>query len=218
MSRYTNTTYTCAFCGTKVNQKIPLSFSTNDQSVDGNQFCDEQFEIIQECPHCNYASLNINNKLKNLTKKDIDDYKKKSIYESFNDKSFNKLIKAAYFYEISGDYKNCANIYKLASWLADREDKRSVSFYTKREASKKLSKYLQELDFMRINDLSEAISLVDLHRQLGNFELGLDMANDLIIIAKNFDNSLINDILVYEKQMLEKRNKQVALLSEIREK
>lgn len=197
--------FKCVNCGKESKQDVVYSRHTfgGEQHLDGR--CDNgQVEAsIQECPHCNYANIDISRSSKNAKKVYVSAKYQKILNSNFDDKIKN-FLKAAFVNE--ADKEECAaQLYLYATWcFEDQKDYKNATKYRKlayknlikvAEKENNVNIYIQCIDLLRKNkEFDNAKNLLikvnfDLLNSDSNFKL-----KDEFIVMKNtirFEDELI---------------------------
>lgn len=207
MASYITKKITCPCCGQEFEGRVLKGFFQNNvMGLDRNPHTPAIYDSIIMCPHCKYASTNMN--------KPVDNSIKRFIYtapylELINrlrhDSVLLKIVLSAKIFEELLNFKAAANTYLLGYWHSIESNARNVEYL-----SKAIQYYSLHLESNA--DIDTAIALIDCLRQAGNFDEAKETAESLILYV---DDLQLKKIVSYELQLIQKRDDMPRLVSEV---
>ena len=217
MAKIVNKKITCACCGNKISIDRVLSFPYDNIGLSGNKHTSMQY-MMEECPECHYTSLDIGDNSIRVTKGMLNAFRMKPGTEKITDPIFCSILKAADIYEKNKDYRHYEYVLRLASFYA--EELQDVGLYRDllRQANEALQFYFEDKDELDTVDIMLAIKLIDGNRRLGMTAAARNMCaeiQDLIKDAGGADISEMRRLLEFENTLLEKRDIEEHLMSEV---
>lgn len=217
MSKIETKKVVCVCCKNEVEIKKILSFSSDKMSLDGNLYNSLQY-VMQECPICHYISMDISDTSLRVSRGMLNAFRMKSHYGRVNDSLFINLLKAAEIYERNKCYYKQSYLIRLASFHAKEMGENNIARNLLRDSNAILEKHFEELDTMSLEDIGNAVVLIDIYRQLGILQNATDMCDDLLELIQEFDGSEevdhIRNILNYEKKLVSERDLNEHFISE----
>lgn len=206
MASYITKKIICPCCGKEFEGKILKGFFQNNvMGLDRNPHTPAIYDTVIMCPHCDYASANMN--------KPATDSVKRLIYSApylelkkrlHHDSVLLKIVLSAKIYEELFAFKAAADTYLLGYWHSLESNARNVEYLSK--AIQNYSAYLENN-----KDIETAIAFIDCLRQAGNFAEAQETAESLI---PYIDNSQVKKIVSFELQLIQKNDETPHLVSE----
>lgn len=210
MSRYAGKKVKCKCCGKQYDARFLQSYySDSPMGLDTNPHMPEIYDSVILCPHCGYATDDVMQSVDS----EVRNFVESSEYQKmFTDKDFDEILKklllSAQTEEMKKDFRKAAYQYLEAFWRA-KEIENEQSSKIAGQAVDNFSKYLEEA-----KDLDAAIILVDLLRQMRNFEEAAETAESLAgFIPK--DGKFIQSVLSYEEKLIAERDSDAHNVSEV---
>lgn len=207
MASYITKKIICPCCGKEFEGRILKGFFQNNViGLDRNPHTPAIYDSIIMCPHCEYASTNMN--------KPVDDSIKRFIYTApylelknrlRHDSVLLKIVLSARIFEELSNCKAAADTYLLGYWYSLESNTRNAEYLNK--AIQYYSAYLE-----RNADIDTAIALIDCLRQTGNFDEAKETAESLIPYVNDLQ---LKKIVSYELQLIQKNDDMPRLVSEV---
>lgn len=206
MASYLTKKIICPCCSREFEGKILKGFFQNSvMGLDRNPHTPAIYDTITICPHCGYASTNMNKPVADSIKLFVHspsywELKKRLIHDNV----LSKIILSAVIFEESFNFKAAADTYLLGYWYSLDSNARNNEYLSK--AIQYYSIYLENNE-----DIETAIALIDCSRQAGNFDEAKETAESLI---PYIDNAQLQRIISYELKLIQKNDDAAHLVSE----
>ncbi len=206
MASYLTKKMICPCCGHAFEGRILKGFFQNNMmGLDRNPHTPAIYDTITSCPHCGYASSNMNKPVADSIKLFIHSSPYLELQKRLHhDSVLSKIILSAAILEESRNFKAAADTYLLGYWYSLDSNARNVEYLSR--AIQYYSIYLENNE-----DIETAIALIDCLRQSGNFDEAKETVESL---APYIDNSQLKRILSYELQLIQKNDEAPHLVSE----
>lgn len=188
----------CAHCGKESEQSVVYSSSSfGSMDLDTRPPMSKmtlQYEV-QECPHCHFCNSTIEDAT--CIPKSFSLEYKSLLKNNAVSKIAKKFLLAALLKVEIGDNLRAGENYLKAAWVFDDEKNYEAALSARKEAARYFRKHIDATD-----DGDVAIILVDVLRRAGDF----NDAIELISLIGDTEDELLNNILVFEKSLINKKD------------
>ena len=212
MSRYIKKDKRCPVCGNVHTYDVLLSYRAEDQYLDGYSDCAELFDRYLECPDCRYLTADMDEeadqKIKDLIlDSDVQDRLRKG-------GRLARFIENAKVREEAGHYRDAADLWQNAGWMAMKDDPKEALACLNRHIDNRVRQI--ETAEKEIT-LFDVVSLVDSFRQASRFSEALSAIEDYRRdVMPNLDeNDIHNRIIKAEESLIAKGEDRPVKLIEV---
>lgn len=199
----------CACCGGEVITRNFISRYVPDCYLDGKPLAESELLAVEECPHCHYCALSIDEPIDDIIKDLVKSDKYQQIFNSPDYDAKDIRYKGAARLAKSAREKSI--LYMTSAWYLEMQGKDEVKM--RQKALQYMEKAFSEEGITE----DDALIYIDCLRQLGKFEEALEQINDIEDDLREIyasDDQIIC-ILDFEKKLLVNKDKMPHKFSEV---